>query len=558
MTRSNKIGSHSRWLAFVAFALLGVAAPVAAQPYSFASFDWNQSDTPDVGLPLNPATYSGAVITANPNSSASGSVGFPLTTAGFDATLSLGRLLGIASSGTRALNLPAGNVGTSTRSGIVLSWADSRRLRNQLGDDFVVYESGSSSNAPEGLMVQVRNADTQTWSRWRYEITDGFEVYVGESVEGAFAHAFDLDSFGIGAFEEVDAIRVANLTDEDRIDTTGTEISPGVFVGEGFVLPEDNGSTSSVFPDPGPLASFPLFGSSTLDPDPLYVAMLVSPNICGDGTTRDEETCDDGNTLDFDGCSGLCQVEIPQSKRQEACIKGVHRAGFEVASKQHAVDTGCLRAGVRGETDNAQACLTQDDFGRIAGARRRALKMYDLACRALPDFGATDLTAVMDGASAEALALVGDVFGSNLDTAAVDVLTDKPTAACQVAVAQNLDAIASAMRRQVKICIRFGLQLDTILAAAGLDACMNSINTDPRLRVFRAVTRLEQSLLGMCVGVDSNVAFPGTCAGSPTLANCLVEQVRCRTCRTLNVLGDLNHDCDSFDEGTRNGSCPLP
>ncbi len=529
-----------------------------AQTYSFGGFDFDQADTPDSGLPLSPATYGGAIITANPTSSASGSAGFPLVASGFDSSLSLGRLLGLASSGVRALNLPAGNVGTSARSGILLSWADGRRLGNETGDDFVVFEGGSNGTSPEGLMVQVRNADNQVWSRWRYEIADNFTLYVGESSEGAFAHAFDLDSFGIGSFEEIDAIRVANLTDEDRIDAPGTEISPGVFVAEGFVLPEDAGSTSSVFPDPGPLASFPLFGSATLDPDPLYVAMLVSPNICGDGTVRDAETCDDGNTLDFDGCSALCQVEIPQTQRQKACIKGVHRVGFEIASVQQSVDSGCLRSGVRGETDDAQACLTDDDYGRIAGARRRSLKLYELSCRAMPDFGETDVNVVMDGASAEAIDLVADVFGADLEAAAVDVALDKSTATCQVAVAQALDGIASAMRRQVKICIRQGLQLNTILAAAGLDACMDAIDADPRLRVFRAVTRLEQTLLGTCVGVDTDTAFPGDCVGDPSFQTCLVEQVRCRTCRTLNVLGALTRDCDAFDDGTRNGTCPLP
>ena len=89
-------------------------------------------------------------------------------------------------------------------------------------------------------------------------------------------------------------------------------------------------------------------------------------------------------------------------------------------------------------------------------------------------------------------------------------------------------------------------------------ASLAALSQPMRLRVFRAVGRLDQALLGICAGVDTDIAFPGECVGDPSLSVCLVEQVRCRTCRTLNIIGDLARDCDAFDDGTRNATCPFP
>lgn len=112
-------------------------------------------------------------------------------------------------------------------------------------------------------MVQVRSAASNSFSDWFYQPADSFALYGGTGVEGAFAHAFDFSDLGLTAGEEVDTIRIVNLTDEDRMfDSSGV----------GQVDPE--GGSATTLPDPGTFASFTEYGSSTLDPDPLYVAAL--------------------------------------------------------------------------------------------------------------------------------------------------------------------------------------------------------------------------------------------------------------------------------------------
>lgn len=286
--------------------LLGSAVPVrkaAAQSFSFAGYTFDQSDTPDTGANLSPGTYSGAVVTAAPTGTANVS-GFPAVTSGFDASRSVGRLTGLSSSGTRAENLPNGNNGASARSGFVLSWSGGRKLYNAAGDDFLVYESASTPTGPEGYAVQVYRPDSATWSDWHYEPAEAFQLYNGQPAGGEGAHvtAFDLSTFGLAAGEPIDRIRIVNLTDEDRMESS---------TGSGRVLPEDAGATSAHLPAPGPLAGYTSYGSSTLDPDPIYVTTLhaTSTTACGNGVVDSGEQCDTGVDVPLDCCGSSCQFE---------------------------------------------------------------------------------------------------------------------------------------------------------------------------------------------------------------------------------------------------------
>ncbi len=211
---------------------------------------------------LAAGTYSGAIVTQLPTGVTGAISGFPSSIVGFDATLSIGNQFN-GSSGVRALNLPNGNNGTTQRSGFELSWDNGLILTNEAGSDFVVYESGSNGTTPEAFMVQVHDRINNVWSIWIYNPASAFQVTSG--AEGGFATSYDLSDFGIAANGEVDAIRVVNMTDEDRMVNAS---------GVGEVIPEDNGATSTNLPDPGSLASFGNYGASTLDPDSIYVGIL--------------------------------------------------------------------------------------------------------------------------------------------------------------------------------------------------------------------------------------------------------------------------------------------
>lgn len=232
------------------------------QLYTFATVTFDQMGTPTILTPLAPGTYDGAVIDAEPADLTNARGGFPDDATNFKGEYSLGRLFE-SSAGTtvRGVNLPLGDVGTAFRSGVQLAWENGLSLTNLAGNDFVIYETGSE-NVPEGYMVQVRGTDSGIWSRWVYVSASQVAPY-GVAGEFLFATLFNLDDFGISANDRIDAFRIANLIAADRIED-----------GTSFILPGDNDATSTTLPAPGSLASFPSYGASTFDPDPVYLGVL--------------------------------------------------------------------------------------------------------------------------------------------------------------------------------------------------------------------------------------------------------------------------------------------
>ncbi|MEQ9642481.1 MAG: hypothetical protein RIM84_20805 [Alphaproteobacteria bacterium] len=241
------------------FAALAVAAPAQAATFTAGTFVFEQDDTPDVlNLLGNSQTLNGVTFSSGVPSNITGSVAFPPAPTSFMPELSLGRQAnaqqgvtqgdGSSCSGACAVNLPSGNNGLTTRHGLSASWTGSRGLVDQSGVDFVIYESASSSTADEGFMVTLQLSDG-SFTGWRYEMFDAFESYTGGSA-GAMATAFDLADFGIGSGDTVTAIHIANMMPGDTLDGTS-----------GNILFDGTGTSHG-------------FGSSTLDPDPLYIGIL--------------------------------------------------------------------------------------------------------------------------------------------------------------------------------------------------------------------------------------------------------------------------------------------
>lgn len=241
-------------------ATFGVFGSAQGATFTAGGFTFEQNDTPDqLSLLGDGATIAGATFSAGGPTRITSSVAFPPNPAGFDPALSLGRQGnaqagltqsdGSSCSGACAINMPDGNDGTATRHGLEISWSGNRALTNGAGDDFVIYESASSSTGDEGFMVRVGTING-VFSGWRFEAFDAFESYTGGS-SGAMATAFDISDFGLISIDPIGTIQIANLIASDTIGANGS------------VLFDGSGSPHG-------------FGSGSLDPDPLYVGALSS------------------------------------------------------------------------------------------------------------------------------------------------------------------------------------------------------------------------------------------------------------------------------------------
>jgi hypothetical protein len=174
---------------------LHAALPLISQAgdvFQFAGYTFDQRNTPNQAVLLGDnQTLAGAHFSPGfPSTTTDVITGFPQDSTGYSNALALGQQTGM-STGNRAVNLPAGNIGFSARHGIEVCWSGHRGLTNLAGADFVIYESAQNILTVEGFIVRVRVAPTAfgqppAWTPWYCFPPANFQITSGQ--EGAFAH----------------------------------------------------------------------------------------------------------------------------------------------------------------------------------------------------------------------------------------------------------------------------------------------------------------------------------------------------------------------------------
>jgi len=267
-----------------------------------------------------------------------------------------------------------------------------------------------------------------------------------------------------------------------------------------------------------------------------------------------------------------------QRRPQRRCLNGLAEAGAAVARAQ-AQDAGaCLHAFARGRTNRlgrgsqprtAEACLSNDVDGSVARALVQTLERDAQRCQArpeqLPDFAYRGGGPVNGAARSQTAALAEDLFGPDLDLVLASKQAAPASAACQEAVIDTsgevLDAGArlsvSAKRRALR-----GVKEKPVQSAAELElALLDAFARDKGKRLQRARAALQRSLAQRCDGLESPLAtlFPGVCsaaANAAELADCADRAALCRLCQAQNAMDGLALDCDLFDDGVPDQTCP--
>jgi cysteine-rich repeat protein len=352
--------------------------------------------------------------------------------------------------------------------------------------------------------------------------------------------------------------------------------------------PYDDGSSVSHFSD----ALFPHELMEPFDTGPIHdvgLSMELLSDLgwtfdCGNGVVNGGEECDDGNTSDGDGCSASCQLEPPpqylESKDQQSCINELNKALAKVAKTYGKHIDRCIKEGSRSRlpAGNIENCVVETGtFGKdkVQDAKDKTLDKAGPNGKcppaAEPDFGATDANTVNQVALAKELSLIQAVFGSDLDAAIISEVDNKDGSKCQQGVAKAAKKCQGAKLKAFNGCKKSGLSAKSssrIVNAPGLEGCLSgrgdSIAADMKGKVEKACdpatgkikTTIDKKCaadLGAFAGCnDPNGPLPT--AGE--LASCIDQLVECEVCLALNAADGLDHDCDLFDDGQANGSCP--
>jgi cysteine-rich repeat protein len=296
---------------------------------------------------------------------------------------------------------------------------------------------------------------------------------------------------------------------------------------------------------------------------------LCVVEFCGDGVLQTGlgEKCDDGNNQDGDGCSGDCQIEQEQNRDQQKCINELNKNFAKVAKVQGKDICTCIRDGSKGKlgAQSIEECSTSDNKNKVDDATDKTLSKERIRCRFpdLPDLGYTSGANVNQVAIGKELALIHEIFGSDLDASIISEADNQDASRCQVEVAKATQKCQDAKLKAFNRCKKNGLKGKVAPPGADLPFDDRSdlalcMGYDPKGKIPKFCnTKLAEKINEGCAGVDTVVAFPPcNTADRGQLRTCLDELVECQVCLALNAADDLVRDCDAFDDGAVNGSCP--
>jgi hypothetical protein len=249
-----------------------------------------------------------------------------------------------------------------------------------------------------------------------------------------------------------------------------------------------------------------------------------------------------------------------QNKDQQKCINKLNKDTCKVAAAQGKENSGCVKSAGKGAV--SPACLLLDSKGKVGKKTSKTTadetKGVCLTTNA-PSFGYTPAASANKPPVNEEVNLFRDVYGQTDPNGVIS--TVKATNKCQAAMTKDLEKLIATKWKQYLSCKKNALKNGAINIAALL-ACLqgdpNSVAADPKGKILKAAGKIGSDFTKKCTGVDTNVAFPGKCAGltGAALQNCLDRLAECRLCLAVDAIDNMNFDCDLFDDGDpNNGTC---
>jgi hypothetical protein len=282
--------------------------------------------------------------------------------------------------------------------------------------------------------------------------------------------------------------------------------------------------------------------------------------VCVGSVEPVDEICANGLDDDCDGDvddEDLCGRTL-QTKTQQICINELNK-GFAKVVKAQGKDMGaCLKNGSMRKlgVQSIEECLSADNRGKVAKTKQKMLSKAGPKCTQAPGMGPNDPNTMNRVAVEKELALIHDIFGSDLDAVIADALVEQDEAKCQVAVAKAAQKCHDTKLKEFNKCKKAGLKDGSIARASELQLCMG---LDLKGKIKKACdTKLGSTISKKCpASVDLTAAFPSCNTSDPgTLKTNIDAFVECAMCKALNEADRLARDCDLFDDALDNDSCP--
>jgi hypothetical protein len=256
--------------------------------------------------------------------------------------------------------------------------------------------------------------------------------------------------------------------------------------------------------------------------------------------------------------ASMARAQVLNPAEQD-CIVRLNSAGAKLAKVEGKEIGACIRAAATatllpGQT--AEQCQTADNKGKVLSATTKTSEADALRCADVPPYGYVGAAAVNSAAIDEEVLLAADLFGTDLDLAVIPKTSSSAGAACQSKVQKAYEKVAAARFKAFGRCKKAGLSDGSITSLAGLEACVNTIQSD--VKAGLAIIKLADTIDAQCGTTSQALAFPGACDTAVDLAACITRQVDCRVCLALNRTDGMEIVCDEFDNGVEDASCVDP
>jgi cysteine-rich repeat protein len=257
-----------------------------------------------------------------------------------------------------------------------------------------------------------------------------------------------------------------------------------------------------------------------------------------------------------------------QDKAQQACLNKVVKAARKIPGAVLKDAASCIKKGAGDALPmgvTADACLVADLKQKIAKAVAKLDATASDTCTTLPDFGFLDAPTASSAYEQDNQSLAEDAFGIDLDVALAASAGADPGGRCSATLPGAWRKLEDAMHRAVEACLKDGLKSGSIVSGAGFEACLDEIHADTRGKIGKATGLVSGKLASKCPSGSLAGIFPGLAGTCPPygaavdangIASCSRDRLECRLCRIFNFAYGLDRDCDLFDDGEADASCP--
>jgi len=257
--------------------------------------------------------------------------------------------------------------------------------------------------------------------------------------------------------------------------------------------------------------------------------------------------------------AGSALAQLP--KEDQKCIDGYNNFLRLVSAQAGKSARSCVKNSAKGAETNVENCVVANTDGKIAGKEAKVSALYGVKCTGseVIQQGAATGNAAHRGAITD---FIHDLFGSPVPMGAMGV--GKSDGKCLDKAVQRSTQAFTEIIKAHRGCKKNGLKT-TIVDEATLDAACGTFATiDSGGKAAGKLAKVSADVTAACGTLDTTLPalFPGLSAGctasATALGLCLQAKTRCEACQTLNTADGQSIDCDTFDDGTVNGSCFEP